>query len=81
VRGFAGDHLEVRQIVCRVEIGAGHHDGEMAEARNLRQHREEGVDHARAEAFGDDDAVDVSDVEMLRRGFDRERADDAGALA
>ena len=29
----------------------------------------------------DDDAVDVADVEMLRRGFDRERADDAGALA
>ena len=53
----------------------------MAEAGILRQHREEGVDHARAETFGHDDAVDVADVEMLRRGFDRERADDAGALA
>ena len=60
VRGVARNHLEVRQIVCRQEIGARHHDGEMAETGILRQHREEGVDHARAETFGDDDAIDVS---------------------
>lgn len=35
----------------------------------------------RAEAFAQNDAVDVSDIEMVRRGLDRECADDAGPFA
>ena len=77
----AGDDLEVRQIVGRRQIACRHDDGKVAEAGVLRQHGEEGVDHARAETFAEHDAVDVPDVEMLRRRLDRERADHAGALA
>ena len=79
--GVAGDDLEVRQIVGRRQIVRRHDDGQVAETGILRQHREEGVDHARAETFAEHDAVDVADVEMLRRGLDRERADHAGPLA
>ena len=81
LRGVAGDDLEVRQIVGRRQIGRRHHDRQMAETGILGQHGEEGVDHARAKTFAEHDAVDVAGVEMLCRGLDRERADDAGALA
>ena len=76
-----GDDFEVRQIVSRRQVVCRYDHGKVAEAGILRQHGEEGVDHARAKAFAEHDAVDVSDVEMLRRRLDRERADHAGALA
>ena len=79
--GVAGNDLEVRQIVGRRQIDCRHDDGKVAEPGVLRQHGEEGVDHARAETFAEHDAVDVSDIEMLRSRLDRERADHAGALA
>ena len=44
---------------------AEHRHRQVAEARVLRQHGEEGLDHARREAVADHDAVDVARVEML----------------
>ena len=79
--GIAADDLEIRQIIGRRQIGRRHHDRQIAKAGVLGQHREEGVDHARAKAFTEHNAVDVSDVEMPGRGLDRERADHAGPLA
>ena len=81
LRRFAGENFEIRQFVRRREIGRRHHDRQMAEAGVLGQHGEEGVDHARAKAFGEHDAVDVAGVEMTGRRLDAERADHAGLLA
>ena len=49
VRGIAGDDLEIGEFVGRLNsCRDGHDDGQIAEARVLGQHGEEGVDHARA---------------------------------
>ena len=63
--------------------GMSRHDADrqVAEAAVLDQGGEEGFDRRRAEAFADDDAVDVAIVEIARGGLDAERPDDADPLA
>ena len=77
LRGFAGEYFEVRQFVGRRQVARRHHDRQVAEAGVLRQHGEEGVDHARTKPFAEHDAVDVAGVEMLGGGLDAECADHA----
>ena len=81
VRGLAGYDFEVRQIIGRRQRIRRHHHRQIAKARILGQHREEGIHHARTETFAEHDAVDVAGVEMLGGGFDRERADHPDPLA
>ena len=60
---------------------ADHRDRDVAEARVLGEHREEGFHHARRKAVAHHDAVDVARVEMLGRGLHAERADHLDAFA
>ena len=69
-RRLAGYDFEIGQIVGRRQRIRRHHHRQIAEARILGQHREEGIHHARAKTFAEHDAVDVARVEMFRRGFD-----------
>ncbi len=80
-RGLAGDDFEIWQIMGGHQAIRRHHDGQIAEARILRQHREEGIHDARAKTLAEHDAVDVARAQVLGRGFDRERADHAHPLA
>ena len=81
VGGLAGYDFEIRQVIGRRQRIRRHHHRQIAKAGILGQHREEGIHHARTEPFAEHDAVDIAGVEMLRRGFDRERADHADPLA
>ena len=45
--GIAGDDFEIGEFVGRLNAARGDDDGQVAEARILGQHGEEGVDHAR----------------------------------
>ena len=80
---LAADDFQVGEIVVALDAGeaAGDDHRQVAEARVLGQHREEGVGDARAETFAEDDAVDVADVEMFCAGLDAERADNAHLLS
>ena len=60
---------------------ADHRDRNVAEAGVLREHGEEGLDHARRKAVAEHDAVDVARVEMLGGALDAERAQHLHALA
>jgi hypothetical protein len=81
MRRFAGDDFEIGQFVGWGEFIRSQHDRQMAEARILRQHRQERVDHAQRETFRDDDAVDVAIGEVIGGGFDAEGPDHARTLA
>ena len=66
------------------EIGrrlADQRNRNVAEAGILRQHGQEGFDHARRKAVADHDAVDVARFEMFVGGLDAERAEHADAFA
>ena len=80
-RGLAGYDFEIGQVIGRRQPIRRHHDRQIAKARILGQHGEEGIDHARAKTFAEHDAVDVARVEVFRGGFDRERADHAHPFA
>ena len=58
--GLAGDDFEIRQVVGRRQAARRQHHGQVAKARILRQHGEEGIDDARAKALAEHDAVDVA---------------------
>ena len=81
-RRIAVDVIDIRQHLG--EFGrrfADHRDRNVAEAGVLRQHREEGLDHARRKPVADHDAVDVARIEMPGGGLDAERAEHLDALA
>src|SRR5579862_1792193 len=81
-RRIAGYVIDVRQAVEEISRRlADQRHRNVAEAGVLRQHGQEGLDHARRETVADDDAVDVMGFEIFFRRLDAERADHADAFA
>ncbi len=80
-RGLAGEDFEIRQVICRRQRTRRQHDRQVAEAGIFGQHGEERIFHPRRKTFAEHDAVDVADVEVLGRRFERQRADHAHPLA
>src|SRR3954467_4736714 len=80
-RRIAFDPYQVRQPFV-VDAGVAEHaDRQVAKARVLGQHGDQGFYHARPKAVADDDAVDVAGIEIAGGGLHAEGADQTDAFA